>query len=158
MTRRLDVGDVEVHSLAADLVVAAESAKFLPGATRVGMAPDAGTTVTLQRIVGVRRAMEILLTNPTLTAAQASELGIVTRVVPDSELVAEADALARELAAGAPLALAETRRLVWDGVGRSVEDCLPDEARTVSALSGTADAREGLDAVIQRRAPRFEGR
>jgi len=143
---------------AADLVVAAESAKFLPGATRVGMAPDAGTTVTLQRIVGVRRAMEILLTNPTLTTAQASELGIVTRVVPDADLTAEVDALARELAAGAPLALAETKRLVWDGVGRSVEDCLPDEARTVSALSGTADAREGLDAVIQRRAPRFEGR
>ena len=143
---------------AADLVIAAESAKFLPGATRVGMAPDAGTTVTLPRLVGLRRAMEILLTNPTLTAADARDLGIVTRVVPGGDLTAEADALARELAAGAPLALAETKRLLWEGVGRSVESCLPDEARTVSALSGTADSREGLDAVIHRRPPRFQGR
>lgn len=143
---------------AADIVIAAESARFLPGATRVGMAPDAGTTVTLPRLVGLRRAMEILLMNPTLTAEDARELGVVTRVVPDEELDARSAALARELASGASLALAETKRLLWEGVGRSVEACLPDEARTVSALSGTADAREGLAAVIERRQPTFTGR
>jgi 2-(1,2-epoxy-1,2-dihydrophenyl)acetyl-CoA isomerase len=143
---------------AADLVVAAESAKFLPGATRAGMAPDAGVSVTLPRLVGLRRAMELVLTNPTLSAAQAHDLGLVTRVVPDSDLHEEARALARELAAGAPLALAASKRLLWDGVGRSVETALPDEARTVSELSGTADAREGLAAVIERRRPSFTGR
>jgi len=143
---------------ASDLVVAGESARFLPGATRVGMAPDAGTTVTLPRLVGLRRAMEILLTNPTLSAAEALDLGIVTRVVADDGVRAEAEALANDLAAGAPLALAETKRLLWNGVGRSVEECLPDEARTVSVLSGTADAREGLAAVIERRPPAFSGR
>ena len=112
----------------ADLVVAAESARFLPGATRVGMAPDAGTTVTLQRIVGFRKAMEILLLNPTLTAAEAHDLGIVTRVVPDDQLDAAAGELAAKLARGAPLAQAATKRLLWDGIGRSFEDCLPDEA------------------------------
>ena len=66
---------------ACDLVVAADSARLLTGATRVGMAPDAGTTVTLPRIVGMRKAMELLLTNPTLSAAEALELGIVTQVV-----------------------------------------------------------------------------
>ncbi len=143
---------------AADLVVAAESARFLPGATRAGMAPDAGVSVTLPRLVGLRRAMELVLTNPTLTAAEALDLGLVTRVVPDAELHERARELAGELAAGAPLALAASKRLLWDGVGRSVEAALPDEARTVSELSGTADAREGLAAVIERRPPAFTGR
>jgi 2-(1,2-epoxy-1,2-dihydrophenyl)acetyl-CoA isomerase len=143
---------------AADLVVAGESARFLPGATRAGMAPDAGVSVTLPRLVGLRRAMELVLTNPTLTAVEAHELGLVTRVVPDAELHERATELARQLAAGAPLALAASKRLLWDGVGRSVESALPDEARTVSELSGTADAREGLAAVIERRPPVFTGR
>lgn len=143
---------------ACDLVVAADSARFLTGATRVGMAPDAGTTVTLPRIVGMRKAMELLLTNPTLSAAEALELGIVTRVVPADELRSAAETLAGELARGATRALAETKRLLWDGVGRAVEQCLPDEASTVARLGGTADAREGLAAVIERRPASFEGR
>ena len=142
---------------ACDLVVAAETARFLTGATRVGMAPDAGTTVTLPRIVGIRKAMELLMTNPTLTAAEAQALGIVNRVVPDAELRSAAEVLAGELASGAAQALAETKRLLWDGVGRSVEQCLPDEANTVVALGGTADAHEGLAAVIERRPASFEG-
>ncbi|RPA57353.1 enoyl-CoA hydratase/isomerase family protein [Gordonia oryzae] len=143
---------------ASDIVVAAESAKLFSGAVRVGMAPDGGTTVTLTQLVGLRRAMDILLTNPTLSATQAKELGIVSRVVPDAELDAAVDDLADELAAAAPRALSETKRLVWDGVGATVAAQLPDEARTVSELSGTADSREGLAAVIERRAPRFTGR
>jgi 2-(1,2-epoxy-1,2-dihydrophenyl)acetyl-CoA isomerase len=143
---------------ASDLVLAAESSHFLLGATRVGMAPDAGVSVTLARLVGHRRAMEIALTNPTLSAAEALEIGLVTRVVPDEALLDEGLALARELAAGPTRAFAATKRLLWDGLGRSVEESLPDESRTVSELSGTADSREGLAAVIERRAPRFEGR
>jgi 2-(1,2-epoxy-1,2-dihydrophenyl)acetyl-CoA isomerase len=143
---------------AADLVVAAESARFFSGAVRVGMAPDAGTTVTLGKIVGLRRALDILLTNPTLTAAEALELGIVSRVVPDGELEKAGTDLARQLAALPPLALAATKRLVWGGAGAGVEERLAEEARTVSELSGTADAREGLAAVIERRPPTFTGR
>ena len=143
---------------AADLVVAAEGARFFSGAVRVGMAPDGGTTVTLARIVGLRRALDILLTNPTLTASEARDLGIVSRVVPDAELAASVDALAAELAAQPPLGLAATKRLVWGGIGSSVEDRFAEEARVVSELSGTADSREGLAAVIERRAPRFTGR
>jgi 2-(1,2-epoxy-1,2-dihydrophenyl)acetyl-CoA isomerase len=142
---------------ASDLVLAGESARFLLGATRVGMAPDAGVSVTLQRLVGHRRAMEIALTNPTLTAAEALEMGLVTRVVPDAALVDEGVALARELASGPTLALAAAKRLLWDGLGRSVEESLADESRTVSELSGTQDSREGLAAVLERRAPRFRG-
>ena len=142
---------------ASDIVVAAASAKFLAGATRVGMAPDAGVSVTLPRLVGLRRATAILLTNPVISAQEALDLGIITRVVPDEELAAASLALARELAAGAPKALAATKRLLWSGIGSSVEQCLPEEARTVSEFSGTADAREGLAAVIERRKPLFTG-
>jgi 2-(1,2-epoxy-1,2-dihydrophenyl)acetyl-CoA isomerase len=143
---------------AADLVVAGESARFLLGATRVGMAPDAGGSVTLARIVGLRKAMEIALTNPTLTAAQALELGLVNRVVPDDAVLAEGLALARQLAEGATRALAATKRLLWEGLGATVEARLPEESRTVSELSGTEDAREGLAAVIEKRRPKFSGR
>lgn len=143
---------------AADLVIAADSAKFMVGATRVGMAPDAGLSVTLQRLVGFRRAAEILFTNRIVGAEEALAIGLVSHVVPEAELGARTDALARELAAGAPRALAATKRLLWNGVGLGVEACLPEEARTVSELSGTADAREGLAAVIARRPPRFVGR
>jgi 2-(1,2-epoxy-1,2-dihydrophenyl)acetyl-CoA isomerase len=143
---------------ASDMVVAGASAKFLAGATRVGMAPDAGVSVTLPRLVGLRKATAILLTNPIITAAEALELGIINRVVPDAELADSSLKLARELAAGAPKALAATKRLLWSGIGTSVEQCLPQEARTVSELSGMADAREGLAAVIERRKPTFTGR
>jgi 2-(1,2-epoxy-1,2-dihydrophenyl)acetyl-CoA isomerase len=143
---------------ASDLVVAERSAKFLLGATRVGMAPDAGGSVTLTQLVGLRKAMEIALTNPVITAEEALDIGLISRVVDDGAMLDEARGLAAELARGAPLALAATKRLLWDGVGASVARQLPDEARIVSELSGTADAREGLAAVIERRPPSFQGR
>ncbi|MBH0776728.1 enoyl-CoA hydratase/isomerase family protein [Nocardia bovistercoris] len=142
---------------AADLVIATESAKFMSGAVRVGMAPDAGVTVTLPRLVGFRKAMEILLTNPTITADEALRIGLVSRVVPDERLREEVETLARSLAAGAPQSLAATKRLLWNSIGAGLETQLPHEARTVAELSGTADAREGLAAVLERRAPEFTG-
>ncbi|HWF54086.1 MAG TPA: enoyl-CoA hydratase-related protein [Solirubrobacteraceae bacterium] len=143
---------------ASDIVIAGESAKFLLGATRVGMAPDGGGSVTLGRLVGHRKAMEIALTNPTITAPEALEMGLITRMVKDDELQEAGIALAAQLADGPTKAFSETKRLLWDGLGRSVEECLPDESRTVSMLSGTEDSLEGLQAVIERREPSFKGR
>jgi 2-(1,2-epoxy-1,2-dihydrophenyl)acetyl-CoA isomerase len=143
---------------ASDIVVAAESAKLFSGAVRVGMAPDGGSSVTLTQLVGLRQALRILLTNPTLTAAEALDIGLVTEVVPDDELTSRTTEIATTLAALPTLALSATKRLVWSGVGASVEQRLAEEARTVSELSGTADALEGLRAVIERRKPKFTGR
>jgi len=143
---------------ASDIVIAGESARFLAGATRVGMAPDAGVSVTLPQLVGLRKALEITLTNPTLSAAEALEIGLITRVVADDALHDEALALARSLAAGATRALAAAKRLMWSGLGSRVEAQLPEEARTVAELSGTADSLEGLAAVIEHRKPEFTGR
>jgi len=141
---------------AADLVVAADTAVFMTGATRVGMAPDGGSSVILPRLVGMRKAAELLYTNRPVPAAEAVEIGLINKAVPENELAAEARSLAEQLAAGAPLALSGTKRLLWNGVG--VEQHLPEEARTVSTLSATSDSREGLDAVINRRQPVFSGK
>jgi 2-(1,2-epoxy-1,2-dihydrophenyl)acetyl-CoA isomerase len=142
----------------SDFVVAGASAKFLAGATRVAMVPDAGVSVTLTQLVGFRRAMEILMLNPVIEAGEAKAIGLVTRVVPDDQVQTEAFALARQLAAGAPAALANTKRLLWNGLGQGVEAAMPEENQAQAVLSGTADAREGLTAVIEKRTPRFTGR
>jgi 2-(1,2-epoxy-1,2-dihydrophenyl)acetyl-CoA isomerase len=141
---------------ASDFVLAGASARFLAGATRVGMAPDGGASVVLPKLIGFRRAMEILISNRTVDAQEAADIGLVTRTVADDQLDKEALDLAVTLARGAPLAQSATKRLLWNGIG--VEPCLPEEARTVSSLSATADAREGLAAVIERRKPNFTGR
>jgi 2-(1,2-epoxy-1,2-dihydrophenyl)acetyl-CoA isomerase len=141
---------------ASDFVLAGASARFLAGATRVGMAPDGGASVVLPKLIGFRRAMEILISNRTVDAQEAADIGLVTRTVSDDQLDEEALDLAVTLARGAPLAQSATKRLLWNGIG--VETCLPEEARTVSSLSATADAREGLAAVIERRKPNFTGR
>ena len=141
----------------ADFVIAAESARFMSGAVRVGMAPDAGVSVTLTQLVGLRQAMRILLTNPVLSAAEAHELGLLTSVVPDDQLSDAAMDFARQFVTTAPKAIGATKRLVWGGVGATLADRLGEEARTVAELSGTADSREGLAAVIERRKPRFGG-
>lgn len=140
---------------ASDIVVAGASAKFMAGATRVGMAPDGGASVILPRLVGFRRATDIFLSNRVVGADEALAIGLVTAVVPDGELAREAAERARVIARGAPKALAATKRLLWNGL--NVEPCLPEEARTVSKLSATADSREGLAAVIEKRRPVFSG-
>lgn len=140
---------------AADIAIAGERARFLAGATRVGMAPDAGSSRILPALVGFRRAAEIFLTNRVVDAAEAERIGLVTRVTPDAALSDAARETAETLAEGAPLALSATKRLLWNSL--EVEVCLPEEARTVSDLSATEDSREGLAAVIEKRRPAFKG-
>jgi 2-(1,2-epoxy-1,2-dihydrophenyl)acetyl-CoA isomerase len=143
---------------ACDLVLASESAKFLSGATRVGMAPDAGLSVTLPRLVGARKAAEFLLSNSTWNAKEALTHGLINDIVADASLAAMALSYAEKLGRGAPLALAATKRLLWTGVGLGVEAAMPEESRTVAELCRSADVHEGLAAVIDKRAARFEGR
>lgn len=140
---------------ASDVVIAGEGARFLAGATRVGMAPDGGASVILPHLVGLRRAAEIMLSNRIVDAAEAERIGLVTRVVPDADLAETAARTAADLAEGAPMALAATKRLLWNAI--EVERALPEEARTVAGLSATADSREGLAAVIEKRKPVFRG-
>jgi 2-(1,2-epoxy-1,2-dihydrophenyl)acetyl-CoA isomerase len=139
----------------ADLVIAADSAKFTLAYTRAGLSPDGGSTYFLPRIIGVRRALEMALTNRVLSAKEALDWGLVTKVVPDAQLQAEAQALAAQLAAGAPHALGAAKRLMLHSFSESLETQMELEAVAISDQARTAHAREGIAAFIAKRAPKY---
>jgi 2-(1,2-epoxy-1,2-dihydrophenyl)acetyl-CoA isomerase len=145
-------------ALACDLVIAAESARFTAAYTRIGLCPDGSMTYTLSRLVGLQRALELTLTNRTLTATEARDWGIVTAVAPDGEALLRADELARQFAQGPTLAYGATKRLIHAGWTESLETQMMAESQAIAAMSGTADAKEGLAAFTAKRAPDFKGR
>lgn len=142
-------------AIAGDLVLAAESAKFTMAYTRAGLSPDGGATFNLPRIVGVRRAQELMLTNRTLSATEAAEWGLVTQVVADGELDAAADALAQQMAAGSRGSAGAVKKLLLMSFGNGLEEQLENEARLIGQCADSADGREGVDAFLTKRAPRF---
>src|SRR5215510_11820520 len=135
-----------------DLVLAAESAKFTMAYTRIGLTPDGSSTYFLPRIVGLKRALELTLTNRLFSAQEAQEWGIVTKVVPDANLQAEADALAAQLVSGATGALGAAKRLLHSGWSETLETQMELETQTIAARAHTADGREGIAAFIEKRA------
>ncbi|MEW6297587.1 MAG: enoyl-CoA hydratase-related protein [Thermodesulfobacteriota bacterium] len=143
---------------ACDFVLAAASARFTMAYTRAGLTPDGSSTYFLPRIVGLRRALELTLTNRQLSAQEAQDWGIVTRVVPDASLMAEAEALAAQLASGATLALGAAKRLLHSGWGETLETQMEHETQSIAAVARTADAREGIAAFLEKRAPQFHRR
>jgi len=140
---------------AADLVVAAAGTRFVLAYTSLGLVPDGGSTWSLPRVVGVRRALELALTNRTLDAAEAMAWGLVTRVVPDEALAPEADRLVGDLAAGPPAALAAAKRLLRRGADSSLDEQLRREAAAMVAAGRSGDGREGVAAFVEKRKPRF---
>ncbi len=142
---------------ACDLVLAAESARFTMAYTRAGLTPDGSSTYFLPRIVGLKRALELTLTNRLLSAKEACEWGIVTKVVPDANLQAEADALAAQLASGATGALGAAKRLLHSGWTETLETQMELETRAIAAQAQTTDGREGITAFLEKRPPKFTG-
>jgi 2-(1,2-epoxy-1,2-dihydrophenyl)acetyl-CoA isomerase len=142
---------------AVDFVIAAESAKFTMAYTKAGLTPDGSSTFYLPRIVGPRRAIELAILNPVLTAKQALDLGIVTRMVPDAELLATATAFAEELATGPTLAYRGVKRLLIDSAVAGLEEQMGRETETICAAAWTKDAREGIAAFVEKRRPKFTG-
>ena len=145
-------------SLLGDLVYAGESAKFTMAYTAAGLSPDGGSTFLLPRVVGLRRAQELTLTNRRLTAAEAVDWGIATAVVGDAELTATAEDMARTLAKGPTRAFGRARRLLVDSFDTPFETQMEREGSGIAASSVEADAQEGLDAFLNKRAPNFTGR
>lgn len=142
---------------AADLAVAAETARFASAYTRIGLTPDGSSTWFLSRIIGPRRAMELHLTGRTLTATEALDWGLVNRIVPAARLTEEAGALAAELAAGPTRAYGGVKKLVQMGLTDTLESQMEREARSILEMAGTADGREGIRAFVEKRRPRFTG-
>jgi 2-(1,2-epoxy-1,2-dihydrophenyl)acetyl-CoA isomerase len=144
-------------ALMGDLVVAAERAFFMQAFSRVGLVPDGGATWMLPRILGKARAMELMLLGEKLPAAKALDWGLINRVTTDEDLLPEALKLAAGLADG-PASLTLTRKLVWQGFGSTYDEALDAERHTQDEATATADAKEGMLAFSEKRAPRFTGR
>ena len=145
-------------ALAADIAIAAESAKFTLAYTKIGLTPDGASTYFLARLVGLRRAKEMVLLNPVLTARQALEWGLVNQVVADAEVLPTATGLAQKLAQGPTRAFGEAKRLILAGATDSLEAQMERESRTIASLAASPDGQEGMAAFLGKRGPRFTGR
>ncbi|MEW6660203.1 MAG: enoyl-CoA hydratase [Thermodesulfobacteriota bacterium] len=145
-------------ALATDLAIAGESAKFTMAYTKIGLTPDGGSSYFLARLMGLRRAKEMALLNPVLSARQALEWGLINRVVPDEQVVPAALEIAQQLANGPTLALGKAKRLLLSGVTESLESQMERESRAIAAMAGSADGREGIAAFLGKRMPKFTGK
>ena len=144
-------------AMAADLRIAADTASIALAFGRVGLVPDSGATWFLPRLVGATRAAELALLNEPVNAADAVRLGLVGRVVPAGQLATAAREIAERLAAGAPRAIALTKRALNAAWDRDLEAALEDEAELQDIAGRTKDHAEGMAAFLDKRAPRFTG-
>ena len=145
-------------ALITDIAIAAESAKFTMAYTKVGLVPDGSSSFFLARIVGMRRAKEMALLNPILSAEQAMEWGLVNRVVVDDQVLSTALEIAHELAKGPTRSFGETKRLILFGTNDSLESQMERESRIISAMAASADGQEGIAAFVSKRMPDFQGK
>ena len=142
---------------ACDLLLAGESSHFTMAYSNAGLTPDGSSTYYLPRLVGLKRALELTLTNRRLSAEEAMDWGIVTRVVPDEDLSEDAAALASQLAAGATKALGAAKRLLRSGWTETLETQMEHETQTIADMARTVDAREGIAAFLEKRQAEFVG-
>jgi 2-(1,2-epoxy-1,2-dihydrophenyl)acetyl-CoA isomerase len=144
-------------ALAADLIVAGETAYFLQAFRRIGLVPDGGATWLLSQAVGRVRAMELMLLGEKLPADKARAWGLINRVVPDDQIQTTALALATDLAAGPTRALGMIRHAAWAATAGDMDAALHTE-RTLQTTAGqTADFAEGVRAFFEKRPARFTG-
>jgi 2-(1,2-epoxy-1,2-dihydrophenyl)acetyl-CoA isomerase len=143
---------------ACDLVIAAESASFTMAYTAAGLSPDGSASWYLPRRIGELRARELMLTNRKLSAAEAVEWGLANRVVADNKLLDEVAGIANSLACGPTLSYGRVKSLLNDSFSHGLETQMEMEARGIVSSTRTKDAREGIDAFLAKRAPRFEGK
>jgi 2-(1,2-epoxy-1,2-dihydrophenyl)acetyl-CoA isomerase len=143
---------------AADIVVAADDARFAIGYCALGLTADGGNTWFLPRMVGMRQAQQLFLLNRRLTAQEALELGLVSRLAPSDAVDTEAAALAAKLAAGPTRAYGAVRRMLRQSFETGLSDQLDAEKESLVAASQSDDAQEGIAAFVAKRHPLFRGR
>lgn len=145
-------------ALGCDLTLAAASARVSVIFSRRGLSLDGGASWLLPRLVGLHRAKELAYFGDMLSATEAADMGLLNRTVPDDELDALTDDWARRLAAGPPLALSMTKRLLEAGMASSMAAALEAEAVAQTVNFHTEDTTEAMRAFVQRREPNFQGR
>ena len=145
-------------AMCCDLIVAAESARFGQPEINIGIIPGAGGTQRLTHALGKARAMEIILTGRPITAREAFEAGLITKVVPNEACLGEAQALAAEIATKPPIAVQLAKDAILKSFDLSIEQGLDYERRNFYLLFASDDMREGMAAFIEKRKPTFTGR
>jgi 2-(1,2-epoxy-1,2-dihydrophenyl)acetyl-CoA isomerase len=143
---------------AGDLVIASTRAKFTMAYTKVGLTPDGSSSFFLARVVGLRRAMDLVLTNRVLSAEEAERWGLVNRVVEDDALVSAADDLAATLAAGPTAAFGTAKRLLVEGATNDLAWAMSRESEGIAGIALSPNAVEGVSAFVSRRNPQFGSR
>jgi len=144
-------------ALATDIRWAAASAQFIFGFSAIGLAADSGVSLTLPLLVGLAKASEMAFTNQALDAGGALEWGLVSRVLPDDQLMPEVQALAKQIAAGATRALGLTKRAFNRACVGHLAEALEYEAQLQQIAGETEDHQEGLRAFLAKRSPQFKG-
>ena len=144
-------------ALGCDLVVAGETARFSEIFAKRGLSLDFGGSWLLPRRIGMHRAKELALFGDIISSSEARDLGLVNRVLPDGELDAFVDGWARRLAAGPPIALALTKRMLNNSLNVTMEEALDDEGAAQTVNFGTKDTLEAMEAFAQKREPKFKG-
>jgi 2-(1,2-epoxy-1,2-dihydrophenyl)acetyl-CoA isomerase len=145
-------------AIAGDLVLAADNARFTVAYTAIGLAPDGSSTFTLPRLIGPKRAFELMYTNRALSASEAKELGMVNQVFPAAQFADQVRDFAIAIAKGPTAALGYAKKLLTLSAQSSLETQMEHERRAIAASGRTADFREGADAFFAKRPPKFQGR
>ncbi len=145
-------------ALACDMVLAAESAKFIQSFSKVGLIPDTGGSWHLPRLLGEARAKGLALTAQPLPAKQAEEWGLIWKAIPDGKLMDEARALAEQFANGPTLGLGLTKHCIQTAATTSLSDQLDIEADAMKTCGESADYAEGVSSFLEKRAPKFQGK
>ncbi|WP_319451966.1 MULTISPECIES: enoyl-CoA hydratase/isomerase family protein [unclassified Mycobacterium] len=142
-------------AVTGDLVLSAESAKFTMAYTKAGLSPDGSSSYFLPRLIGIRRTQQLMLTNRTLTAAEALDWGLVTEVVPDADLAGRTEALAKEMASTSRTSNSAVKRLLLGTYRAGIEEQMELEGRYIADCARSADGQEGIAAFLGKRAPEF---
>ncbi|MGI0080335.1 MAG: enoyl-CoA hydratase-related protein, partial [Nitrososphaerales archaeon] len=145
-------------AMACDIIVAAESTKLGQPEINIGVMPGAGGTQRLTRAIGKYRAMEMILTGKQISATQAFEYGLVSRVVPDELYLSEAKKLAQELASKSPLALKIAKECILKADESTLSEGLEFEHKNFYMMLGSEDKEEGMKAFLEKRKPVFKGK
>ncbi len=145
-------------ALSGDLVVATESAKFTMAYSKIAATPDGSSSYFLPRLIGLRRTMELYFTNRVLTAREAFDWGLITRVVPDAEFKTAVATLASEMAQGPSKAYGGAKRLFHQSTWESLETQMELEAQAIASSGRTEDFKAGVTAFAEKKSPVFRGR
>ncbi len=144
--------------MACDFAIAGTAPQFKTAYTQIGLSPDGGSTYFLPRLLGMRKATELIMLSETINAEQALALGLVNRVVANDALSNDAMQLAERLAAGATQAYARAKRLINQSWNTSIKEHLDDEIACFADCAKTDDFKEGVTAFMEKRKPKFTGK